>query len=166
MVGLAKVIPQTQTYLYQTSLSLIKPTSFKPFLPCFHGKKDKKLKILLREPRAVGFLEGLDVREYVQIVITTETRENAEKIADTLVRNRLVACVQIIGPMTSVYRWKAKIEKTTEWLCIVKTRRDLCEEVEASILQNHTYEVPEILAVPVVEGYESYLAWLDGEMRG
>jgi periplasmic divalent cation tolerance protein len=105
------------------------------------------------------------MEEYVQIVTSTRTKKNAEKIADTLVQNRLAACVQIVGPIASVYQWKEKIERTTEWLCVVKTRRDFYKEVEASILQNHTYEVPEVLAVLVVDSYESYLTWLDRELR-
>lgn len=107
----------------------------------------------------MAILEGLDLK-YIQIVTATETKENAEKIADILIKNRLAGCVQVVGPVASTYRWKGKVEKTTEWLCIVKTRRDLYGKVEASILHNHTYKVPEILAVSLIAGYESYLAWL------
>lgn len=105
------------------------------------------------------------MKEYVQIITTTDTKESAEKIANALVQNRLAACVQIIGPTTSVYWWEKKIEKATEWLCIVKTRRDLYKTVESTIRRNHTYEIPEILAVPVIEGSESYISWLDEELR-
>jgi len=105
------------------------------------------------------------MKEYIQIITTTDTKESAEKIANALVQNRLAACVQIIGPMTSVYWWEKKVEKATEWSCIVKTRKDLYKTVESTIRLNHTYEIPEILAVPVIEGSESYISWLDKELR-
>jgi periplasmic divalent cation tolerance protein len=103
--------------------------------------------------------------ECIQIITTTGSKENAEKIANELVQNRYAACVQIVGPIASVYWWKEKVEKAVEWLCIVKTRRDFYEAVESSIRCNHNYEVPEILAVSVAEGYEGYISWLEGELR-
>ncbi len=103
--------------------------------------------------------------ENVQITTSTDTKENAEKIANALVQKRLAACVQIIGPIESIFWWKKKVEKATEWLCIAKTRRDLYKAAESSILNNHTYEIPEILAVPVVEGNESYISWLNRELK-
>jgi periplasmic divalent cation tolerance protein len=105
------------------------------------------------------------LQEYVQIITTTETKEDAEKIANVLVRKRLAACVQVIGPITSVYWWKEEIERTTEWLCVIKTRKDLYEEIEVVIRRNHSYETPEILVVPVLEGSKSYFSWLDKELR-
>jgi len=106
------------------------------------------------------------MKKYVQVITATEARENAEKIARELVQNHLAACVQIIGPFKSVYRWKDEIEEATEWLCIAKTRRDLYKKVEASILRNHTYEIPEILVIPVAEGSEDYISWLDNQLGG
>ncbi len=105
------------------------------------------------------------MKKYIQIITTTNSKENAEKIANALVTNRLAACVQIISPVTSVYWWKEKVERTAEWLCIAKTRRDMYKAVEQSIRSNHTYEIPEILAIPVVEGSESYFSWLDKEIK-
>jgi len=105
------------------------------------------------------------MKEYIQITTITGSKENAEKIANELVQNRYAACVQIVGPITSVYWWKEIVEKAVEWLCIVKTRRDLYEAVESSIQRNHAYEVPEIMAIPFAEGYEGYISWLDGELR-
>jgi len=105
------------------------------------------------------------LQEYVQVITTTETKEDAEKIANVLVQKRLAACVQVIGPITSVYWWKEEIEKATEWLCVIKTRKDLYEKIEMAIRHNHPYETPEVLAVPVLEGSKSYLSWLDRELR-
>ena len=94
----------------------------------------------------------------------TGTRLDAQAIARALVEKRLAACVQIIGPITSTYWWQGEIETAEEWLCLIKTRADLFEQVEAAIKEVHPYDVPEILAVPVVAGSEDYLAWLDREL--
>lgn len=104
------------------------------------------------------------MKNYIQVVTTTEKREDAQKIAGDLVGRRLVACVQIIGPVSSVYWWREKIEESEEWLCIMKSRKDLYEQIEKALRRIHPYEEPEILATPVVEGSRSYLAWLDEQV--
>jgi periplasmic divalent cation tolerance protein len=103
--------------------------------------------------------------EYIQVVTTTARRDEAERIAITLVEQRLAACVQIIGPIGSTYRWHGEIEMAQEWQCWAKSRRDLYPEIEATIRRLHPYEVPEILALPVLAGSASYLAWLDAELK-
>jgi len=97
---------------------------------------------------------------FVQVTTTTETKEQAEAIARHLVETNLAACVQITGPIESIYRWKGKMENAREWLCLIKTREDLFPEVEAAIKKMHSYETPEIIAVPIVQGSKEYLAWL------
>jgi len=92
---------------------------------------------------------------------TTETKEEAEKIAQYLVEQKLAACVQITGPITSIYRWKGKVEKAQEWLCLIKTREELYDKVETAIKKLHSYETPEIFAVPIIKGSSEYLSWLD-----
>jgi len=101
----------------------------------------------------------------IQIVTTTERKEDAEAIARSLVEDRLAACVQVLGPVTSTYRWEGKIETSQEWQVWAKTRRKLYDRVEEAIRRLHPYDVPEILAVPIVAGSQSYLAWLAGEVR-
>lgn len=108
-----------------------------------------------------GVSQNLD---YVQIVTTTDKEEDAQRIARALVQRRQAACVQIVGPVTSVYRWEGKIETAREWQCVAKSRRQLYPAVEATIRQLHPYQVPEILALPVVAGSAAYLAWLDAEV--
>lgn len=103
--------------------------------------------------------------EYIQIFTTTEKKEEAERIASEVVGKRLAACAQVIGPIKSTYWWKEKIEKAEEWLCLMKSRNDLYDELEKAISRVHPYEVPEILAVPVVAGIKSYLEWMDSEVR-
>ena len=100
----------------------------------------------------------------IQIVTTTASREEAERIAGHLVEHRLAACVQIGGPITSTYRWQGAIESGTEWRCVIKTRRGLLEAVETAIHRLHSYEVPEILAFDVVAGSRGYLDWLVSEV--
>lgn len=101
--------------------------------------------------------------DYIQVVTTTDKEADAQRIARSLVETRLAACVQVFGPVLSTYRWQGAIETNREWQCWAKTRRDLFERIEQAIRQIHPYEVPEILAVPILAGSESYLAWLDAE---
>jgi periplasmic divalent cation tolerance protein len=104
--------------------------------------------------------------EFIQVSTTTDKREYADKISREIVEKRLAACVQITGPVTSMYWWKDNIEKTEEWLLIIKTRKELYPELEAAIKKAHSYETPEIIAVPVVAGSKSYLDWLETETSG
>jgi periplasmic divalent cation tolerance protein len=101
------------------------------------------------------------MKSYIQITTTTETKEEAEKIAQYLVEQKLAACVQITGPIASTYRWKSKVENAQEWLCLIKTREDFYNKVETAIKKLHSYETPEIIAVPILKGSSEYLSWLD-----
>lgn len=103
--------------------------------------------------------------EYIQVVTTTERQEDAQQIARALVEERLAACVQVVGPITSTYRWQGQIETAQEWQCWAKSRRELYDQIEQTIRRLHSYEVPEILAIPVLAGSASYLAWVDDETR-
>ena len=78
---------------------------------------------------------------------------------------RLAGCVQIVGPIVSTYRWKEDIAKTEEWLCLVKSKKDLYEELEKSIKELHTYETPEIIALPIIAGSKDYMKWLSNELE-
>jgi len=101
----------------------------------------------------------------VQVMTTTARREDAQRIAGALVEGRLAGCVQILGPITSTYRWQGAVETSEEWLCLVKSRRELYPQIEEAIRRLHPYDVPEILAVPVVAGSASYVAWLEEMTR-
>ncbi len=103
--------------------------------------------------------------EYIQVLTTVESREDAERIARTLVEERLAACVQVLGPISSTYRWQGAIRASQEWLCLAKSRRGLYDAIEKAIRRVHPYQVPEILAVPIVAGSAAYLAWLDEEVQ-
>ena len=101
--------------------------------------------------------------EVIQVVTTVARREEADRIARELIDQRLAACVQVLGPITSTYRWQGKIETSEEWQCWAKSRRDMYDRIEAAIRGLHPYEVPEILAIPVIAGNVAYLAWLEEE---
>ncbi|MBN1615210.1 MAG: divalent-cation tolerance protein CutA [Deltaproteobacteria bacterium] len=101
---------------------------------------------------------------FIQITTTTEKREDAERIARSLVEARLAACVQIAGPITSIYRWRGQIKQAGEWICLVKSRAEHYGAVEQTILSLHPYEVPEIVAVDIAHGSAGYLGWLRDEL--
>jgi len=103
------------------------------------------------------------LNEYIQVVTTVEKREDADRIASEAVRKRVAACAQILGPIRSTYWWKGKVEEAGEWFCLLKTRRDLFPALEKEIKRNHPYDVPEIIALPIVAGSEAYLKWIDDE---
>jgi periplasmic divalent cation tolerance protein len=100
----------------------------------------------------------------IQVVTTTATRQEAEKIAATVVGRRLAACAQVSGPITSTYHWQGKLETNQEWTCTIKTRASHYAALEAAIREVHSYEVPEILAIGVVAGHRQYLDWLGREL--
>lgn len=101
---------------------------------------------------------------FIQVVTTMPDRANAELLAARLLEDRLAACVQI-SPCTSWYRWQEAIEQGEELVCTIKSRRDLFAELCRAIRAMHPYQVPEILAAPVVDGGKDYLDWLDKELR-
>lgn len=103
--------------------------------------------------------------EFVVVFTTTPDQGMAEAIAQELVRRRLAACVQVGGPVASHYRWQGAMECTTEWTCSIKTRRELFDGVAAVIRELHAYDVPEIVACPILAGSESYLGWLSHETQ-
>jgi periplasmic divalent cation tolerance protein len=95
---------------------------------------------------------------------TCGSSEEAHRVARELVEARLAACVNIGGPVESVYRWKGAVESAQEWTLTIKSRRDLLPKLAAELTRAHSYEVPEVLALPVVDGSEAYLGWLEGEL--
>jgi periplasmic divalent cation tolerance protein len=100
--------------------------------------------------------------KWIQITSTTASREEAQSMAHVLIERHLAGCVQIIGPIHSVYRWQDEIEQANEWQLIIKTSRQRYAEVEQAILELHSYECPEIIATPIEAGSEPYLQWLRG----
>ncbi len=101
----------------------------------------------------------------VVVLSTCGSGDEAERIARALVEKRLAACVNIIPSIRSVYRWKNAIEDCQEVLLVIKTSRALCENVRSQIEKLHSYELPEVVALPIVDGSEQYLEWMDRELK-
>lgn len=97
---------------------------------------------------------------YVLVLSTCPDEQTAERLATTLVDEKLAACVNILGPLRSVYRWKGAVQKDDELLLIVKTNVDRYPQVERLIVQQHPYELPEVVQVPIGAGSADYLAWI------
>ena len=100
------------------------------------------------------------------VVYITASGENAKDLASTLVRENLAACVNRIPGVESTYTWEGRVERDTEDLLIVKTRADLFDRLKERVQALHGYDVPEIIAVPIVQGSESYLAWMTASLSG
>ena len=98
--------------------------------------------------------------DYIIVLVTTANKSEAEKIAQALLKERLIACANIINPVTSFFFWSGKIDKAEECLMVMKSRRDLFAELAGCLKGLHSYEVPEVLAFPIVEGSAAYLAWM------
>ena len=101
---------------------------------------------------------------YIQVVTTVEKKSQAEKIGRHVLDKRLAGCVQI-QQCNSMYHWQGDVEQNDEFLCVMKTREDLFDVLQAAIRDMHPYEVPEILATPIVLGNGEYLAWLEEELQ-
>ncbi len=103
------------------------------------------------------------MEDFIVILVTASSEGEAKKIARSLVEKRLAACVNIIKDVQSVFRWKGKILDEKELLLIIKTRKKLYKNVEEEIKTLHAYEVPEIIALPIISGSKDYLYWIDSE---
>jgi periplasmic divalent cation tolerance protein len=105
---------------------------------------------------------------YSLILVTCADTEQAGRIASSLVQERKAACVSFLDGVTSVYRWEGKVDTSREVLLLIKTNEALVDEVISRVKALHSYEVPEIVAVPITRGFGPYLRWIDdscGEQR-
>ena len=103
---------------------------------------------------------------HVQLQTAVGSADAADAIADALLEARLAACVQVLGPVRSRYRWRGRIASADEWLCLVKTTLAATGAAMDEIARVHSYETPEIIVLPIVAGHPSYLAWIDEEVSG
>lgn len=99
----------------------------------------------------------------VVVLSTAGSADEAERIASVLVAERLAACVNLVPSVTSIYRWQGAVERATEVLMVIKTRRALAPRLVARLQELHSYEVPEAIVVPIDGGSRPYLAWVLGE---
>ena len=101
----------------------------------------------------------------IVVFSTCGSAEDAARIARALVEKKLAACVNVMPAVRSFYRWKGAVEQAGECLLVIKSSRDLFDRLRLELEKAHSYEVPEVLAVPVVEGSPNYLNWLENELR-
>lgn len=94
------------------------------------------------------------------------SEEEAQRIAKELVGRRLAACVNIIPGIQSIYRWQGTVQDDREWMLVIKSTHDLLEPLSSELRSLHSYETPEVIAVPIVAGAKDYLAWIDRETSG
>lgn len=103
--------------------------------------------------------------DLLQALTTTGSEEEAERISAALIERRLAACVQVVGPISSRYRWRGEVELEREWLCLAKTTAARYPALEEAIRELHSYEEPEIVATPIVAGSPGYLEWIATSVR-
>ena len=104
--------------------------------------------------------------EFCIVLVTAGKREEAEKIADALVQERLAACCNLLPGVRSIYRWKGEVCRDEETLIVIKTRATLFPALRDRVIALHSYELPEIIRLPIVEGHAPYLDWLRSETKG
>jgi periplasmic divalent cation tolerance protein len=96
----------------------------------------------------------------IVVLVTCGSEEEALKIANALVEDHLAACVNLVSPIRSIYRWEGKIWDEKEWLLIIKTQKQRFEPLEKKVKSLHSYSVPEIISLPIREGSSAYLKWI------
>lgn len=101
----------------------------------------------------------------VVVLSTCSDRQSAEILAAALVEEQLCACVNIVGPIASVYRWQGKVERSEEFLCIAKTTTTAVAALKLRLPQLHPYEVPELVVLPTIDGLPSYFDWVLGSVK-
>ena len=104
--------------------------------------------------------------EPLVVLMTAGSQEEAERIAEALVAEMLAACVNVVPGVTSIYRWEGKVQRDQEWLLVAKSRRDMLDRLVERVQALHSYDVPEIIALPLAGGSEPYLRWLDSVVEG
>lgn len=104
------------------------------------------------------------MKEFIVVYVTAGSPAEGERLARALVEEKLAACVNRVKSVQSVYRWQGKVEQSEEELLIVKTKRDLFPALQKRVTELHSYSVPEIIALPVVEGSEAYMEWLEQQV--
>ena len=115
--------------------------------------------IIRLEPKRQAFMT-----DKILVLTTCATVEEAEAVSRHLIDARLVACVNITSGVRSLYRWQSRVEDNTEVMLVMKSRRDLFGALKSELRKVHSYEIPEIIALPVIDGNDEYLGWVDEEL--
>jgi periplasmic divalent cation tolerance protein len=104
--------------------------------------------------------------EHVIVISTTDNEQAARALAAGAIDAKLGACAQVVGPITSVFRWEGEVQTEQEWRVEIKTTADRVAVLTEHIKANHSYDVPEVIATPIIGGSPEYLSWLVNETRG
>jgi periplasmic divalent cation tolerance protein len=102
---------------------------------------------------------------HIVVFITAANKKEAGRIAEKLIKDKLAACVNIVRGVESLFWWKSKVDKQVEFLLIAKSRRDKLPKLIQAVKKEHSYEVPEIIAIPIIAGDKKYLRWIDDSIR-
>ena len=102
---------------------------------------------------------------YIVIFVTTKDVKQAQKIANGLLQDKLIACANIVGGVRSLFWWEGKVDSAKEALLILKTKKSLFKKAAARVRALHSYQTPEIIALPIIEGNEDYLKWISASVR-
>jgi periplasmic divalent cation tolerance protein len=102
---------------------------------------------------------------HIVVLVTCANKEEAQKISRALVENKLAACVNILSGVESSFWWEGKVDSAQEFLLVAKSRGELFEKISGLVKSLHSYEVPEIIALPVTDGHKPYLKWIDDSLR-
>ncbi len=116
--------------------------------------------------RGKAAIKSLIMYEFIVVFVTAGSTAEGERLARALVEERLAACVNRIAAVQSVYRWEGKVEESTEELLVIKTRADRFAALEKRVRELHSYSVPEVIALPIMNGSEAYLKWLGEQVAG
>jgi periplasmic divalent cation tolerance protein len=102
---------------------------------------------------------------YILVLVTASSKAEAEKIGQSLLERKLIACANIVGPVSSHFHWNGKIDVAEEFLVLMKSRMDLFTELSDAVKLLHSYEVPEVIALPLAAGSDAYFAWLAASLK-
>ncbi len=108
----------------------------------------------------------MEVEDFIIGLVTVPNMEEARRISEALVKERLVACSNIVSGVESIYRWEGEVQSDAEVLCIFKTRKALFGALRDRVLELHSYDVPEVIAMDIIAGNRAYLEWLGSSCRG
>lgn len=105
------------------------------------------------------------MKEFIVVFVTCSSMKEAEKIGNSLVEKKLAACVNVVPEIKSIFYWKGKISRENEILLVAKSRMELFDSIQNEVRELHSYEVPEIIALPIEAGSEDYLEWIKKETQ-
>jgi len=103
--------------------------------------------------------------KYCTVFVTSDKPKTVKKITDSLIKNRLAACVSLVNGINSVYHWKGKVTRSKEILMIIKTKKSLLKNLVKQVKELHDYEVPEITALDIIGGNPEYMEWIKKETK-